>query len=106
MHVRQYQKDEGTENPTTNYEVEITLYDAKQNVIGDSGQVDAPANQNVDVEGSLPKVFTLVAGTVDKDPLTLSYNGQSWSTSDSGGHDCDVGKFDSGHRDVDCGFSC
>lgn len=106
VHVRQYQKDEKNENPTDNYEVEVTLYDAKQNVIGTSGQVSAPTDQAVNVQDSLPHVFTLETKAIDKDPLMYSYNGQSWDSANSRGHDCSVGKYDSGYRDIDCGFSC
>jgi hypothetical protein len=102
VHVRQYQKNEKGENPSNDYAVEITLYDAKKNTVGTSGFQDAPANKPVPVTNSiLPNPFTVTAQSVDSDPLLFAYGSTTWNSTG-----CKVGKYDSGHRDMDCGFTC
>ncbi|KAI4121696.1 MAG: hypothetical protein LQ338_006227 [Usnochroma carphineum] len=108
FHLRQWQKNEGPDkNPTNEYEIEVTIADSKGNIIGASGKVPAPDDKPVSVNG-LVKPLTITAETVDKDPLTVSYDGQQFDTySDH----CtpkqkQLHSYDSGHRDLDCHFSC
>lgn len=49
--------------------------------------------------------FTVTAGAVDSDPLSMGFAGQSWDSNDKV-HDCRVGSYNSGHRDIHCGFDC
>jgi hypothetical protein len=104
VHVRQHQKNEGatSDNPTCDYELEISVFDAKQNSIGSSGKVDAPAGQHITVSGSFPFTFHVVTKQVDSDALMFNYGTQAWDSD----HGCSVGGYDSGHRDMDCGFNC
>lgn len=102
VHVVQYQKWEAGENPTGNYEVEVTIFDAAKSAIGTSGQVPALTGQAVDVAG-LVMPFQVTAPELDSQPLGFAYNGRSWNSDSS---DCSTGGYDSGKRDMDCGFSC
>jgi hypothetical protein len=97
VHVRQNQKNEGanSDNPTGNF-------DAKQNAIGSSGKVEAPAGQHITVSSSLPLTFYIVTKQVDSDALMFNYGTQAWDSE----HGCRVGGYDSGHRDMNCGFNC
>ena len=57
----------------------------------------------MDVDGELPLVFIATAGAVDDDPVKFAYGSQNW---DSNSGQCKVGKYDSGSRQMDCGFTC
>lgn len=51
----------------------------------------------------LPLVLVATAGSVDDDPVTFAYGSQSW---DSNSGQCSTGGYDSGSRQMDCGFTC
>ena len=71
--------------------------------MGELDYADAPTGQGVDVDSRLPAVLILTAGSVDSDPIQFAYNGASW---DSNSAQCSVGDYDSGSRNLDCGFTC
>ncbi|MGI4812135.1 MAG: hypothetical protein ACRYGG_02150 [Janthinobacterium lividum] len=102
LHVEQFQKNEGTENPTSNYQIEATIFDGKGNAIGTSGQVPALTGTPVVVTG-LVSPLTITAGAVDSDPLTVTWAGNTWLTN---GTQCSEGAWDSGNRNMDCGYQC
>ena len=91
-----------SDTPTGNYELEISVFDAKQNAIGSSGKVKAPAGQHITVSGSLPLTFYVVTKQVDSGVLMFNYGTQAWDSN----HGCGVGGYHSGHRDMDRGFNC
>lgn len=107
-HVIQYQKDlnHNTKdaNPTTNYEVQVTLFDGNKALIPGQAdaQIQAPTGQAIQIPGMVQK-FTVTAGGVDSDPLQFAYGTELWNSSSP---QCDAGKYDSGKRNMDCGFSC
>ncbi|KAI4129290.1 MAG: hypothetical protein LQ338_002299 [Usnochroma carphineum] len=108
VHLQQYQKNEG--NPATNgnqatsdYRFTVFLKDANGEAVGEVAYYDAPGGQGVDVDGELPLVFIVTAGNVDDDPVSFAYGDQKW---DSHSQQCSVGGYDSGSRQLDCGFSC
>jgi len=101
VHVVQYQKHEGSTNPTGNYEIEATLFDGKGIPLSESGKVAAPAGKVIVVKG-LVSDFDVTVGNIDNDPIAFSFAGQKFSS--KGG--CKVGGYDSGSRNMDCGFSC
>lgn len=104
VHVRQYQKNEGPGGNTADYRFDVYLYDGAQAYLGGAGTVDIPGGSTADIGASgLPYLLLVTAGYVDADPVTFAYAGQHWS---SNAAQCSVGKYDSGHRDMDCGFSC
>lgn len=103
VHVVQYQKNEKSKNPTPNYEIEVTLFDAKKNPISDSGKVTALTLKPVQVPG-LVMPFTVTANAADSDPLDFNYGSQSWNSEDK--TQCKTGRYDSGSRNMDCGFTC
>lgn len=99
----QYQKTEGNLNPGSTYRLDITLQDDQHVRVGQVLFADAPPNQDVDVDSALPLVFIATAENVDDDPLKFRYGSQAW---DSNSPQCKVGGYDSGMRNMDCGFSC
>ena len=106
--MTQYQKNEGDSasngnKGTSDYRFTILLKDDNQELVGEVDYYDAPDGQGVDVDSELPDVFIATAGSKDNDPVKFAYGSQSWD-SDSG--QCSVGKYDSGSRQMDCGFTC
>lgn len=103
VHVKQYQKNEATVNPNPNYKFDITIYDALQHQIGQVLFADAPTAVGVDVDSLLPYVLIVTAGPVDSSNVGFAYAGANW---DSSSGQCSVGGYDSGSRQMDCGFAC
>lgn len=104
----QYQKNEG--NPASNgnmatsdYRITVLLKDANQELVGEVDYYDAPTGQGVGIDSELPLVFVATVGKVDNDPISFAYGSQSW---ESNSKQCSVGKYDSGSRQMDCGFTC
>lgn len=105
VHIRQYQKNEGPGLNTENYRFDVILYDSDQELIGEADLLSIPSGQTQQVGSTLPMTFGVTAPNLDDDAVYMSYNGASWGSNDQE-HHCDFGKFDSGHRDGDCGFTC
>jgi hypothetical protein len=63
---------------------------------------DAPGGQGVDVDSALPLVLVVTAENIDSDPVKFAYGAQSWDSNSQ----CSVGGYDSGKREMDCGFTC
>ena len=109
VHVVQYQKENPAADPASNpaghYHLDITIYDNNQDQIGQFLGADAPAEKAVDVTSKLPYVLEVTAQNVDSDPVLFAYADQSWAYADVP-HHCNFGKYDSGKREGDCGFSC
>lgn len=107
VHIRQYQKNQGkgSDNDTPNYEIQVTFKgsDGKP-IAGPDALLPAPSGTPVTITGMV-KPFTVTAGAKDSDPLAMSYGGQSWDSNDKT-HCGSVSKYKSGHRDMDCGFTC
>ncbi len=97
VHVTQYQKNENGVGGT--YEFDATLKDQNGTPIGSVSRQPTPA----DVTSSLPYVLIITAGNVDSDPVRFDYADQHWA---SDGSQCSVGAYDSGSRQMDCGFTC
>ena len=106
VHVTQYQKNEGPSNgPSGNseYRVDVTLKDALQDVVGGVNLLSLPGGTFSGINSQLPYVFEVEAGANDDEPLRFQYNGQAWA---SDGWQCSVGDYNSGSRQMDCGFNC
>lgn len=106
--MNQYQKNEGL--PATNgnlansnYRLTIQLKDANGELVGEVDYFDAPGGQGVGVNSALPWVFIATTGAVDDDAISFAYADQFW---DSNSGQCSVGGYDSGSRQMDCGFTC
>jgi hypothetical protein len=106
VHIRQYQR-RTKDNPSGDYLVEISVYDASQppRQIAYSNTVTSLNGVPVGVQGELPHMFNVISGERDEAPVKMEYNGENWAYADAG-HQCNFGRFDSGHRDGDCGFNC
>lgn len=107
VHVTQYQKNEGPNaangaGGTSNYRFDITIFDDNQIQIGQVLLADAPGGVGVDVDSKLPLVLVVTSEQVDSDPVQFAYGGQSWDSNSQ----CSVGGYDSGSRNMDCGFAC
>ena len=108
VHITQYQKNEGPSaaapsSGTSDYRFDITLRDAQGENIGGLAYADGPTGTAINVDSKLPYVFEVTAGSVDDDPVSFAYAAQKWTSKDG---QCDFGKYDSGSRNGDCGFSC
>ena len=103
VHVTQYQRNEKKVNPSPNYTLNITVTDSRGQTIGQVKFADAPNGVQVNVKSSLPKVLSARALSQDDDPILFNYGDHSWNTATK---DCKVGKYDSGKREMDCGFKC
>lgn len=107
VHIRQYQKDQGEDsmNDTPNFKIEVALKDGdSKQVAGPNALLPTPSGVPVNVNG-LVGPFTVTAGEHDSDPLSMSFAGKTWDSDDKN-HSCSVGNYNSGHRDMDCGFDC
>lgn len=106
LKIKQYQKNEGDPDSTggtSNYRFDIQMKDDQGELVGELDYADAPGGQGVDVDSALPVVLIVTAQNVDDDPVKFAYGDQSW---DSNSDQCSVGKYDSGARQMDCGFTC
>lgn len=97
------------------YGFSALIKDANQQYIGMAGDPittgDDPLalqmyGETKSIDSVLPKTLDVTIGKTDDAPIKFSYNGQTWDTSNSGAHACKVGKYDSGARQGDCGFTC
>jgi hypothetical protein len=79
------------------------MYDAGHVPIGFVQGIDIPAQQGYSMTSRLPYTLVVTSGNVDDDPVQYAYAGASW---DSNSADCSVGAYDSGSRQMDCGFTC
>lgn len=109
IHVVQHQKEDPASDPASdpkaNYHLDVTLYDSNEDKIGEVLGAEAPAGKPVEVNSKLPWVMLVTAQKVDADPVLFAYSDQSWAYADVA-HHCNFGKYDSGNREGDCGFSC
>lgn len=97
-HITQYQKP----NPATDaYGLEVRVADNNQDVIGST---DGKQGPTVSLTSKLPYTLEIQTQAIDDDPVKFQYAGQSWDSNDSSR--CGVGKYDSGSRQMDCGFTC
>ena len=98
-HVVQHQKPDPATDP---YTLDVTIYDnARGNIGSSSGAVSSSS-----VTSALPYTLEVGTGNVDDDPVTFAYAGTTWDSNDSTNHACSVGAYDSGSRQLDCGFTC
>ena len=84
LHVTQYQKNEGPAatngaGGTSNYRLDVEIFDANQNSIDKVTLQDAPSGKGVTVQGKLPTTLSVTAQNTDSDALLFSYNGQNWA---------------------------
>lgn len=83
VHVTQYQKNEGppaSTGGTSDYRLNVALFDANAQDIGGVTSVDAVGNQAVDVDSQLPSVMEVTVGQVDADTIRFAYAGQTWDS--------------------------
>ncbi len=105
---KQYQKNEGNSasngnKATSDYRFTILLKDDQHELVGELDYADAPAKVGVEVDSALPEVLIVTAGSIDSDPISFAYGGQTWTSSDS---QCSIGDCNGGSRQMDCGFRC
>ena len=104
FHVTQYQKG-NPNDPASHYHLDISVKDASGAVIGTVGYQDAPSGQVVHCPSRLPNDVIVTAQNVDADALLFQYGDQTFGSNDQA-HHCNFGKYDSGSRNGDCGFTC
>ncbi|KAH7085552.1 hypothetical protein BKA63DRAFT_548669 [Paraphoma chrysanthemicola] len=98
IHITQYQKPDPSKDQ---YSLAARIMDANQNEIGNSG--GKQVGPVLVLTTPLPNTFTITAKAVDTDSLRLGYDGVEW---DAVAPACSVGAYDSGKREMDCGFTC
>ena len=106
VHVTQYQKNKGASNsPSGNseYRLDVALKDALQDAVGGVTLLSLPGGTFSDIDSQLPNAFGVEVGAIDTEPVRFQYAGQAW---DSNSAQCSVGGYDSGSRQMDCGFTC
>ena len=84
------------------YKFTVTIQDAVGAIIGGASDLAIPDFQSVSVSSELPAQLVLTVGSVDADPVQFAYNGFTFSSSNG----CSTGAYDSGSRNMDCGFPC
>lgn len=106
----QYQKNEGpaasnggNAGQTSDYRFDITIKDDTGFQIGQALLQDAPTAVGDAVDSALPDALIVTAGQDDNDPVSFAYASQSWTSDDD---QCSAGQYDSGSRNMDCGFDC
>lgn len=62
-----------------------------------------PGGTFTGIDSQLPAVFEVEVGADDSEPVDFQYAGQAWSSNDG---QCSTGGYDSGSRQIDCGFNC
>ncbi|KAI1373991.1 hypothetical protein F4677DRAFT_427844 [Hypoxylon crocopeplum] len=100
IHVTQYQKNElgiGSE-----YEFDVQIKDAVGAILGGTNHQAVADRSSAYITSELPYGLILTTGSVDSDPITFAYAGQTWSSSSG----CSTGAYSGGNRDMDCGFTC
>lgn len=98
VHVIQHQKPDPSKD---SYSLEAYINDNNENKIGGTDKAGGPS---LSLTSKLPYTLEIHTGGVDADPVSFAYAGQSWDSNDSSR--CKVGAYDSGARQMDCGFSC
>ncbi|KAI4245470.1 MAG: hypothetical protein L6R40_002531 [Gallowayella cf. fulva] len=116
MHVTQYQRNEGAENPTNDFQIEINVKDAKGNQAANLPKMGAPKGKKLTANG-LKKPLTVQVGDDtdygDYSYVYFNYDGfeftQKTKMKDHKGNDyqvCKYGGYEDGNRDMDCQFNC
>ncbi|KAI0596356.1 hypothetical protein F4775DRAFT_603977 [Biscogniauxia sp. FL1348] len=100
VHVQQYQKN--SNGVGGEYEFTIIIKDAIGTQIGGVSMAPIADQSSYSVSSELPNQLVVSVASVDSDPVTFSYGGQIFSSSNG----CSTGGYDSGSRQMDCGFSC
>ena len=85
------------------YRLDVSLFDAMQDRIGGGSRLSLPGGNYKDIDSQLPYTFEVLVGGTDRQPIRFQYSGQAWTSADG---PCRVGDYDSGSRNMDCGFSC
>ncbi|KAK7753698.1 hypothetical protein SLS62_004321 [Diatrype stigma] len=103
IHVNQWQKNEN--GVGGQYQFEVVIRDALSNIVGGTSKGDRLSIADLSsasLPSALPYQLVISVGAVDSDPVQFSYAGQTWSSS----RGCSTGAYDSGKRQMDCGFTC
>lgn len=109
IHIKQWQKTEGDENPLGRYQLSVTVLDGAGRAVGEATKQSAAETLEV-VDSALPYDLFVATGDVDSAPILFWYSDQYWNSSSTGTgnntNHCAVGGYESGVRQMDCGFSC
>jgi hypothetical protein len=91
------------------YKLDIEIRNSGDQVIGSAVNVDAFANQRIEVESELPyRVQVWIEEVDDYQPLIFQYGptGLMWDSNDSNPdtHDCETDEWRADHRELQCKF--
>ena len=98
-HITQYQKADPAVDA---YALDAKIYDNNENEIGGTTEKAGPT---LSLASLLPYTLEVSTGGIDDDPVSFRYGDQSWNSNDVS-RACSVGAYDSGSRQLDCGFNC
>ena len=106
VHVEQWKKNED-QNPLNTYQLSINILDGDRRLIGSATKQSAAETLEI-VDSVLPYDLFAATGNTDKSPLSFWYSNQYWDSNNSGNgsHQCSVGQYDHGSRQMDCSFAC
>ena len=104
VHVTQWKKDAGNDNI---YQLLVNISDADGRIIGAATKQSAAETLEI-VDSVLPYDLYVASGTSDDDAIKFWYANQYWDSDSKGNgtHQCSVGKYSHGNRDMDCSFDC
>lgn len=113
MHVTQYQRNEdsGPNAHDADYLLEVCIYDAANDIInplpGNNSCLQFVALNGVPqlLDSALPTELEVTVGANDDDAVLFHYEDQDWGSNDQP-HHSNFGKYDSGKREGDTGFTC
>lgn len=105
VHITQRQRNQGDGLHLESYRFDVRLFDKDKEIVGDLELVSIPSGEIKQLPSNLPYTFGVGAPNLDNDAVYMYYNGQKWGSNDQD-HKCNFGKYDSGKREGDCGFSC
>ncbi|KAI0188868.1 hypothetical protein F4808DRAFT_48384 [Astrocystis sublimbata] len=100
LHVTQWQKHE--HGVDSQYEFDVILKDAIGATVGGASRMPIADYSSASISSDLPDNLEIRIGSVDSDSVSFAYAGQAFSSSQG----CSTGAYDSGNRDMDCGFQC
>ena len=105
VHVTHYQIPKG---PNNFYSIEATIYDANESQIGKISKTAAKGPINISSKLPYQLIVTSAlpgsASNTDAQPVSFAYAGNYWNSGDR--TRCSTGNYDSGARNMDCGFPC
>lgn len=85
------------------WQVDLDMWDDKHNVVGYARKKKHAQGRVLTFDNALPFPIDIDMGREKKDMVSFKYDTTEWKGDSK---DCDIGKWDSSSRQIDCGFPC